>query len=66
MLDIGSILYNIKYNNEGIQLVSSEKYIKRIAYSRDTNSSGMEYQAAQVNRVNDYNEEAQKLLALYH
>lgn len=67
MLDIGSILFNIKYRKEeGVTIVSEREYIKRISISRDTTSSGLEYQAAQYNRVNDYNEEAQKLLALYH
>lgn len=66
MIDLGSLLYNIKYKGEGVTLVDERTYIKKIAYSRDTNSSGMEYQAAQINRANDYNEEAQKLLALYH
>ena len=66
-MDIGSLLYNIKYKGEGVRLVDNSLYIKKIAYSRDTqNSSGMEYQCAQINRANDYNEEAQKLLALYH
>ncbi len=67
MIDLGSILYNIKYRGEGVTLVDERTYIKKIATSRDTkNSSGLEYQAAQFNRANDYNEEARKLLALYH
>lgn len=67
MIDIGSMLYNLKYRGEGITLVDERTYIKKIAVSRDTtNSSGLEYACAQFNRANDYNEEAQKLLALYH
>lgn len=66
MIDLGSILYNIKYRGEGITLVDEKTYIKKIALSRNTESSGLEYACAQYNRVNDYNEEAQKLLALYH
>lgn len=67
MIDIGSLIYNIKYRGEGIVLVDEKTYIKKIALSRNTeNSSGLEYACAQYNRVNDYNEEAQKLLALYH
>lgn len=66
MIDFGSLLYNIKYKGDGVRLVDQSIYIKKIAYSRDTTSSGMEYQAAQINKVNDYNEEARKLLALYH
>lgn len=66
-MDIGSILYNIKYRGDGIKIVSEKEYVKRIAYSRDTKtSSGLEYQAAQFNRANDYNETARELLALYH
>ena len=66
-LDLGAALYNIKYSREsGIKMVSNNEYINRIAYSRDTNSSGLEYQAAQYNTVNDYNETARELLALYH
>lgn len=66
-MDIGSILFNIKYKGDGIKMVSEKEYIKRIAYSRDTKtSSGLEYQAAQYNRANDYNETAVSLLALYH
>ena len=67
MLDIGSIWFNIKYRNEGVTLVDERTYIKKIATSRDTtDSSGLEYQAAQYNRANDYNETARELLALYH
>jgi len=67
MLDLGSVLYNLKYAKEGVKMVSTEEYVKRIAYSRDTKtSSGLEYQAAQINKANDYNETAQALLALYH
>lgn len=66
MVDIGAILYNIKYGREGVTLVDERTYIKKIATSRDTTSSGLEYQAAQFNKANDYNEEAQRLLALYH
>lgn len=66
-MDIGSILFNIKYKKEsGVTIVSEREYIKRIATSRDTTSSGLEYQAAQYNRANDYNETARELLALYH
>lgn len=66
-MDIGSLIFNLKYKGDGIKIVSEKEYVKRIAYSRDTeHSSGLEYQAAQYNRVNDYNEEARKLLALYH
>lgn len=65
-MDIGALLYNIKYKGEGIRLVDPSTYIKKIAFSRDENSSGLEYQCAQINRADDYNEEAQKLLALYH
>ena len=67
MIDIGSLIYNIKYGREGVILVDPSTYIKKIAVSRDTeNSSGLEYACAQFNRANDYNEEAQKLLAMYH
>lgn len=67
LLDFGAALYNLKYAQEsGIQMVSQNEYINRIAYSRDTTSSGLEYQAAQFNTVNDYNETARELLAMYH
>lgn len=67
MIDAGSLIYNIKYGREGVTLVDQSLYIKKIAVSRDTvNSSGLEYACAQFNRANDYNEEAQKLLAMYH
>lgn len=67
MLDIGSIWFNIKYRNEGVRLVSPEKYCKAVYHSRDTEtSSGLEYLCAQINSVDDYNEAAQETLALYH
>jgi len=66
MIDFGSLIYNIKYGKEGVTLVDERTYIKKIACSRDTNSSGLEYQAAQYNTTNDYNETARSLLALYH
>lgn len=66
-MDIGSLIFNLKYKGDGIKIVSEKEYIKKIAFSRDTeNSSGLEYQAAQFNRANDYNETARELLALYH
>jgi len=66
MIDIGAMLYNLKYKGEGVTLVDQSLYIKKIATSRDTESSGLEYQAAQYNKANDYNETARELLALYH
>lgn len=66
MIDVGALIYNLKYKGEGVTLVDEKTYIKKIALSRNKESSGMEYACAQVNRANDYNEEAQKLLALYH
>ena len=66
MIDLGSILYNIKYGREGVTLVDQSLYVKKIVISRDTTSSGLEYQAAQFNKANDYNETARQLLALYH